>query len=134
MERAKEALARARFRAKGKWYLAQQVDSFLEELSVLAEEDSREGEEALERVEALQRENRQLKGELEAVKASLAQQKAASPQEHQRRVCQELEQERDGLIQDIKALRRYRESFRQGLQQEAEKFLEELETGSSFQG
>ena len=31
MDRAREALLRAQFKSKGKWYLAQQVDAFLEE-------------------------------------------------------------------------------------------------------
>lgn len=45
MDLTKELLAGASFRAKGKWYAAQQVDAFLEELSVRLEEDSREREE-----------------------------------------------------------------------------------------
>ena len=54
MDLTKELLAGASFRAKGKWYAAQQVDAFLEELSVRLEEDSREREElraALEKEE-----------------------------------------------------------------------------------
>ena len=40
MERSQQALGRAQFRAKGKWDLAQEVDSLLEELSVCLEEDA----------------------------------------------------------------------------------------------
>ena len=40
MDLTKELLAGASFRAKGKWYAAQQVDAFLEELSVRLEEDA----------------------------------------------------------------------------------------------
>ena len=48
MDLTKELLAGASFRARGKWYAAQQVDAFLEELSVRLEEDSREREELAE--------------------------------------------------------------------------------------
>ena len=44
MERSQEALGRAQFRAKGKRYLAQEVDSLLEELSVCLEEDRQDWE------------------------------------------------------------------------------------------
>ena len=52
MDRAREALLRAQFKSKGKWYLAQQVDAFLEELSVLVEEDARDGEALSEAIAA----------------------------------------------------------------------------------
>ena len=61
MDLTKELLAGASFRAKGKWYAAQQVDAFLEELSVRLEEDSREREELAEDARALRRENARLR-------------------------------------------------------------------------
>ena len=42
MRDMKEAIERVQFRTRGKWYLAQQVDSFLEELSVRVDQESRE--------------------------------------------------------------------------------------------
>ena len=70
MDLTKELLAGASFRAKGKWYAAQQVDAFLEELSVRLEEDSREREELAEDARALRRENARLREELAAAKAA----------------------------------------------------------------
>ena len=69
MDLTKELLAGASFRAKGKWYAAQQVDAFLEELSVRLEEDSREREELAEDARALRRENARLREELAAALA-----------------------------------------------------------------
>ena len=63
MDRAREALLRAQFKSKGKWYLAQQVDAFLEELSVLVEEDARDGEALSEAMRTLGKENQQLKAQ-----------------------------------------------------------------------
>ena len=71
MDLTKELLAGASFRAKGKWYAAQQVDAFLEELSVRLEEDSREREELAEDARALRRENARLREELAAALAQI---------------------------------------------------------------
>ena len=70
MDRAREALLRAQFKSKGKWYLAQQVDAFLEELSVLAEEDARDGEALSEAMRTLGKENQQLKAQLEEARSA----------------------------------------------------------------
>ena len=70
MDLTKELLAGASFRAKGKWYAAQQVDAFLEELSVRLEEDSREREELAEDARALRRENARLRVAVAADKAA----------------------------------------------------------------
>lgn len=126
MDQTKEALQRAQFRTKGKWYLAQEVDAFLEELSVRLEEDSREMEELDGEARVLRGENARLKQELETAKEALERRKEQSEEERQRRVCRELEQERDGLIEDIKALRRFRETFRQAVTQDAERLMEQM--------
>ena len=110
MERSQQALGRAQFRAKGKWYLAQEVDSLLEELSVCLEEDGREREALEGEARSLRQENARLAQELQEARARLAQWEEASQEARQRRVCQELERERDSLIGDIKALRRFRAS------------------------
>lgn len=89
MERSQQALGRAQFRAKGKWYLAQ---------------------------------------ELQEARARLAQWEETSQEARQRRVCQELERERDSLIGDIKALRRFRESFRQAVEEDAQSLLRRAES------
>ena len=110
MDLTKELLAGASFRAKGKWYAAQQVDAFLEELSVRLEEDSREREELAEDARALRRENARLREELAAAKAAPPAE-ALPPEDPRLPVCRDLERERDSLLQDIKALRQALEPY-----------------------
>ena len=126
MDLTKELLAGASFRAKGKWYAAQQVDAFLEELSVRLEEDSREREELAEDARALRRENARLREELAAAKAAPPAE-ALPPEDPRLPVCRDLERERDSLLQDIKALRRFRESFRQAVEEDAQSLLRQVE-------
>lgn len=126
MDLTKELLAGASFRAKGKWYAAQQVDAFLEELSVRLEEDSREREELAEDARALRRENSRLREELAAAKAAPPVE-ALPPEDPRLPVCRDLERERDSLLQDIKALRRFRESFRQAVEEDAQSLLRQVE-------
>ena len=118
MDRAREALLRAQFKSKGKWYLAQQVDAFL------VEEDARDGEALSEAMRTLGKENQQLKAQLEEAQSARSRQ---GEEESRRRVCQELERERDGLIQDIKDLRAYREEFRKAVAKEAQDLLGQVE-------
>lgn len=125
MERSQEALGRAQFRAKGKWYLAQEVDSLLEELSVCLEEDRQDWE---IQEKKLREENARLAQDLQEARARLAQWEETSQEARQRRVCQELERERDSLIGDIKALRRFRESFRQAVEEDAQSLLRRAES------
>ena len=132
MERSQEALGRAQFRAKGKWYLAQEVDSLLEELSVCLEEDRQDWEiqekKLREERDSLLQEKDRLAQKLQEARARLAQWEETSQEARQRRVCQELERERDSLIGDIKALRRFRESFRQAVEEDAQSLLRRAES------
>ncbi len=132
MERSQEALGRAQFRAKGKRYLAQEVDSLLEELSVCLEEDRQDWEiqekKLREERNSLLQEKDRLVQELQEARARLAQWEETSQEARQRRVCQELERERDSLIGDIKALRRFRESFRQAVEEDAQSLLRRAES------
>ena len=77
MERSQQALGRAQFRAKGKWYLAQEVDSLLEELSVCLEEDRQDWEiqekKLREERDSLLQEKDRLAQELQEARARLAQ-------------------------------------------------------------
>ena len=132
MERSQEALGRAQFRAKGKRYLAQEVDSLLEELSVCLAEDRQDWEiqekKLREERDSLLQEKDRVAQELQEARARLAQWEEASQEARQRRVCQELERERDSLIGDIKALRRFRESFRQAVEEDAQSLLRRAES------
>lgn len=85
--------------------------------------------EALEgEAHSLRQENARLTQELQEARARLAQWEEASQEARQRRVCQELERERDSLIGDIKALRRFRESFRQAVEEDAQSLLRRAES------
>ena len=66
--------------------------------------------------------------ELQEARARLAQWEETSQEARQRRECQELERERDSLIGDIKALRRFRESFRQAVEEDAQSLLRRAES------
>ena len=119
MDYTKESLERVSFQTRGKWYLAEQVDAFLDELSDSVERDAqtasqwrrerddlrKEKERLQQERDALRQENARLKKEREEARAGeqaaltqlqAAQEKlAASPgEERRRRVCQDLEQER----------------------------------------
>ena len=72
----------------------------------------------------LGKENQQLKAQLEEAQSAKSRQ---GEEESHRRVCQELERERDGLIQDIKDLRAYREEFRKAVAKEAQDLLGQVE-------
>lgn len=115
------------FRTRGRWYLAQEVDDFLDELAVSLEEDDRETEGLEEKARTLRQENARLEEELKDARNTLERWKERSTEESQRRVCWELEQERDRLIQDIKALRQFRETFRDAVAKDAEQVLGQVE-------
>lgn len=152
MDYTKESLERVSFQTRGKWYLAEQVDAFLDELSDSVERDAqtasqwrrerddlrKEKERLQQERDALRQENARLKKEREEARAGeqaaltqlqAAQEKlAASPgEERRRRVCQDLEQERDQLISDIKALRSYRETCRKAVEEDARALLRQVE-------
>ena len=109
MDYTKESLERVSFQTRGKWYLAEQVDAFLDELSDSVERDAqtasqwrrerddlrKEKERLQQERDALRQENARLKKEREEARAGeqaaltqlqAAQEKlAASPGEERRR-------------------------------------------------
>lgn len=116
MELTRDALTKVKFRTRGQWYNAPQVDQFIEELMAAADRQAEELEslrQALSdreaQLEEARREAQVLGDQLKAL-----QQEAAGKQE-----------ERDQLIADIKALRRFRESFRQAVEQDAKSLLQQ---------
>lgn len=123
MKLAKQQVVDVEFRTKGKWYDAKQVDDFLDELTVATEAAEQELSEAHEtarqltlEVEALRKENAELRVKLEE---SAAQPSGGTPE-------RELpEQERARLLEDIKALRAFRERFREAVARDIETFSEE---------
>ncbi len=125
MNLTRKDLEKVQFRSRGRWYDAGQVDAFLDELSVAVEESERGMAEMTERirvltrqVEKLQSANREIWKEAEGLKKALS----PNPREPENglRESKALEQERDRLIEDIKALLKFRESFRKAVQRDAE--------------
>ena len=123
MELTREALAQVKFRTRGQWYDALQVDQFIEELMAAA--DRQEEESRLLREEWMARlaqATEEAQGLRERLRALERESRAArSPAQGE---TQPLEEERDQLIADIKALRRFRESFREAVRRDAQALLE----------
>ncbi len=125
MELTKEALAQVKFRTRGQWYDALQVDQFIEELMAAA--DRQEEESRLLREEWMARlaqATEEAQGLRERLRALERESRAArSPAQGE---TQPLEEERDQLIADIKALRRFRESFREAVRKDAQALLSQV--------
>lgn len=125
MELTREALAQVKFRTRGQWYDALQVDQFIEELMAAA--DRQEEESRLLREEWMAR-LAQATGEAQGLRERLRalereSRAARSPAQGE---TQPLEEERDQLIADIKALRRFRESFREAVRKDAQALLSQV--------
>lgn len=125
MELTREALAQAKFRTRGQWYDALHVDQFIEELMAAA--DRQEEESRLLREEWMARlaqATEEAQGLRERLRALERESRAArSPAQGE---TQPLEAERDQLIADIKALRRFRESFREAVRKDAQALLSQV--------
>ena len=130
MELTREALDQVKFRTRGQWYDALQVDQFIEELMAAA--DRQEEESRLLREEWMARlaqATEEAQGLRERLRALERESRAArSPAQGE---TQPLEEERDQLIADIKALRRFRESFREAVRKDAQALLEQVGNLSS---
>ena len=126
MELTKEALAQVKFRTRGQWYDALQVDQFIEELMAAADRQEEESrllrEEWMARLAQATEEAQGLRERLHALERESR--AARSPAQGE---TQPLEEERDQLIADIKALRRFRESFREAVRKDAQALLEQAE-------
>lgn len=132
MKLTKKDLAEVKFRAKGKWYNARQVDEFLDELTVAVEEAGRELSEVRSsakllaaQLEALRTENEELRMQLD--------EKGSKPKfsPAKREQNETPEEERARLIEDIKALRALRERFRETLARDIAAFGEEAKRFAS---
>ena len=122
MELTREALAQVKFRTRGQWYDALQVDQFIEELMAAADRQEEESrllrEEWMARLAQATEEAQGLRERLRALERESR--AAGSPAQGE---TQPLEEERDQLIADIKALRRFRESFREAVRKDAQELL-----------
>ena len=125
MELTKEALAQVKFRTRGQWYDALQVDQFIEELMAAADRQEEESrllrEEWMARLAQATEEAQGLRERLHALERESR--AARTPAQGE---TQPLEAERDQLIADIKALRRFRESFREAVRKDAQALLSQV--------
>lgn len=125
MELTREALAQVKFRTRGQWYDALQVDQFIEELMAAADRQEEESrllrEEWMARLAQATEEAQGLRERLHALERESR--AARTPAQGE---TQPLEAERDQLIADIKALRRFRESFREAVRKDAQALLSQV--------
>lgn len=125
MELTREALAQVKFRTRGQWYDALQVDQFIEELMAAADRQEEEArllrEEWMARLAQATEEAQGLRERLHALERESR--AARTPAQGE---TQPLEAERDQLIADIKALRRFRESFREAVRKDAQALLSQV--------
>lgn len=125
MELTREALAQVKFRTRGQWYDALQVDQFIEELMAAANRQEEESrllrEEWMARLAQATEEAQGLRERLRALERESR--AARTPAQGE---TQPLEAERDQLIADIKALRRFRESFREAVRKDAQALLSQV--------
>lgn len=142
----------AKFQTKGRWYNSDQVDDFIDKM-IDGIDKLEQDYEMLKRDKDRRpagnvnnRENTELKEEIVRlqglVKASRqalaeAQSKQQTQQapavavggtlQYKKRVVEELEKERDELIENIKLLRRFREEFRNSVKRDAEKLSQQMD-------
>jgi len=126
MELTKKALEDVKFRTRGRWYSADQVDAFLEELAVSADEADREWRKAGSTVRALEEQVDKLRDENVRLWKQVQDLKSLPRLSPGQETLRELERERDGLIQDIKALKKFREDFQKAVEQDAASLTEQL--------
>lgn len=141
-------------KGKGKWYLARQVDCCLDQVSVEQEECAREMEEQKKeqqkvtaQLQKVQEENRRLQellrekeAESQALRKKLFAVGKTKPEEirpemgleksiqHQKKVREGLEQERDDLIETIRLLRQLRDHFHAAVRSDAQDLVNQLDT------
>lgn len=130
MKLTSQAVANVKFRSRGKWYHAGQVDAFMEELLVAVEETVRELAEEksmvrtlTEQLESLREETSRFREREETNAAVLSE---GEKESERRLLCRELEKERDRLIQDIKALQDFREAFRASIERDVTSLTEQI--------
>lgn len=126
MELTKKALEDVKFRTRGRWYNADQVDAFLEELAVSADEADRERQETRSTVRALEEQVDKLRDENVRLWKQVQDLKSRLRPSLKLKTPRELELERDRLIQDIKALKRFREDFQKAVEKDAASLTERL--------
>lgn len=132
MELTKKALEDVKFRTRGRWYSAEQVDDFLEELAVSADEAEREWKmltakvrDLGEQVENLREENVRLWKQTQELKKEIH----SAPK---REPTDDLRKERAQLIEDIKALKKFRQSFQEAVERDAASLSEQLKEMESY--
>ncbi len=127
MKLTKKALEDVRFSTRGKWYNARQVDAFLQDLAMAADEADREWKSARACMNALEEQADGLRAENIRLQKELQELKSAAPPD----VLENLEQEKNHLLQDIKALKKFREMFREAVEKDAGDLAENVKSLAS---
>lgn len=132
MELTKKALEDVKFRTRGRWYSAEQVDDFIEELAVSADKAERDVqalnrrvEDLTDKIENLREENVRLWQQTQQLRAEVKSAQKSDPNK-------DLKDERERLLKDIKALKKFRERFYEAVKHDATLINEQLDELDSF--
>lgn len=132
MELTKKALEDVKFRTRGRWYSAEQVDDFIEELAASAEKAERDWqslnrkvEDLTDKIESLREENVRLWQQTQQLRAEVKSAPKCDPNS-------ELKAEREQLLSDIKALKKFRQSFCEAVERDAASLKDRLTELESF--
>lgn len=117
MELTRKTLEDVKFHSRGKWYSGQEVDDFLEEMMLAADRQEEDLRAARREAEAVRGELRRVTGENRALREELERKNAEMG------ALKDLEQEHRALLEDIKALRRFRDTFREAVRKDAGELL-----------
>ncbi len=114
MNELRDALQNTEFRTKGHWYRKEEVDDFIRGLRVALEKEQEDRQKQEEKLNALEERASELERKLEAqaVRSS--------------RICEDLREEREELMEQIRLLHRLREEFRHRVQKDAQAILQEM--------
>lgn len=126
MALTEDMVANVTFRTKGRWYRAEEVDAFLEEVLVGVHQFQREEDRLTGKMEYLEKQIVRLQEENKKLRASAAK-KRPSPAQQETEVLQALRRQQEQLIEDIKGLQLLRKKLYETIRQDTAQLLQEAE-------
>lgn len=126
MALTEDMVANVTFRTKGRWYRAEEVDAFLEEVLVGVHQFQREEDRLTGKMEYLEKQVARLQEENKKLRAGVAK-KRPSPAQQETEVLQALRQQQEQLIEDIKGLQLLRKKLYETIRQDTAQLLQEAE-------
>jgi DivIVA domain-containing protein len=126
MALTEDMVANVTFRTKGRWYRAEEVDAFLEEVLVGVHQFQREEDRLTGKMEYLEKQVARLQEENKKLRAGAAK-KRPSPAQQETEVLQALRRQQEQLIEDIKGLQLLRKKLYETIRQDTAQLLQEAE-------